>query len=122
MKNALSRVVCGGMDVHYQFSRVALCDERGAVVRRERLEHRDREALLRRLERWPAGLPVVMEASFGWGWLSDLMAEVGLEVHLSNCYKVEQMRKARGWVKTNDKDADLYLTRLKVEPLGTSGI
>ncbi len=24
------------------------------------------------------------------------MEEVGLEVHLSNCYKVEQMRKARG--------------------------
>jgi hypothetical protein len=28
-------------------------------------------------------------------------------VQLSNCYKVEQMRKARGWVKTNKKDADL---------------
>ncbi|GAF99182.1 unnamed protein product, partial [marine sediment metagenome] len=48
-----------------------------------------------------------MEASFGWGWLSDLMEEVGLQVRLSNCYKVEQMRKARGEVKTNDKDAAL---------------
>jgi transposase len=35
------------------------------------------------------------------------MAEAGLDVHLSNCYKVEQMRKARGLVKTNKKDADL---------------
>jgi transposase len=34
----------------------------------------------------------VMEASFGWGWLSDLLEEAGMDVHLSNCYKVEQMR------------------------------
>jgi transposase len=30
-----------------------------------------------------------------------------LDVQLSNCYKVEKMRKARDWVKTNKKDADL---------------
>jgi len=50
---------------------------------------------------------MVLEASFGWGWLSDLLEEAGQEVQLSNCYKVEQMRKARGWVKTNKKDADM---------------
>jgi transposase len=48
-----------------------------------------------------------MEASFGWGWLADLMKEVGLQPVLSNCFKLDQMRKARGWVKTNKKDADL---------------
>jgi len=52
-------------------------------------------------------VPVVLEASFGWGWLSDLLIEAGLEPQLSNCYKLEQMRKARGWVKTNKKDADM---------------
>jgi len=50
---------------------------------------------------------MVMEASFGWGWLSDEMVAAGLEVALSNCYKLEQMRKARGLAKTNKKDADL---------------
>jgi transposase len=95
------------MDVHYEFSKVTFRDEAGGVVRRERLEHRDRERLRERIARWPSGLPVVLEASFGWGWLSDLLEEAGLEPHLSNCYKVEQMRKARGWVKTNEKDADL---------------
>jgi len=39
---------------------------------------------------------VVMEASFGWGWLADLMKEEGLRPELSNCFKVEKMRKARG--------------------------
>lgn len=107
VKVAKGIVAGAGMDVHYQFSSVAFCDDQGTVVRRERLEHRDRAALRRRLEQWPKGLPVVMEASFGWGWLSDLMEEVGLKVRLSNCYKVEQMRKSRDGVKTNDKDAEL---------------
>jgi transposase len=95
------------MDVHYQFSNVTMRDGDGQVQMRERLEHGDREALRRRLAQWPKGVPIVLEASFGWGWLSDEMIAAGLEVHLSNCYKLEQMRKARGGVKTNRKDADL---------------
>ena len=82
-------------------------DKTGKVQVRERLEHRDRVGLRRQLGRWPKGVPLVLEASFGWGWLSDEMLAAGMNVHLSNCYKVEQMRKARGQVKTNGKDADL---------------
>ncbi len=107
MKKMSSNVACAGMDVHYKFSNVTFRDASGKVVSRQRLYHSDREQLAERLSLWPPGLPVVMEASFGWGWLSDLLEEVGMEVHLSNCFKVEQMRKARGWVKTNKKDADL---------------
>ena len=107
MKNLYSNVACGGMDVHYKFSNVTLRDAAGNVVRRERLTHPQRDELTERLSRWPRGMPIVMEASFGWGWLGDLLEERGLQVHLSNCYKVEQMRKARGQVKTNKKDADL---------------
>ena len=109
MKNRdrYANVACGGLDVHYGFSQVTMRDGEGRVVARERLEHRDRVALRQRLARWPQGMPVVLEGSFGWGWLSDEMVGAGLEVHLSNCYKLEQMRKARGQVKTNGKDADL---------------
>lgn len=107
MQNVYDSVASAGSDVHYKFSNVTFRDSRGQVVRRERLEHVDRESLRKQLSRWPKGLPVVMEASFGWPWLSDLMLEVGLKPYLSNCYKVEQMRKARGWAKTNKKDADL---------------
>lgn len=107
MKNVYPNVACGGMDVHYKFSSVTFRDEAGRVVRRERLKHPQRSQLREQLNRWPKGLPMVLEASFGWGWLSDLLSEAGLEPHLSNCYKLEQMRKARGWVKTNKKDADM---------------
>ena len=100
-------VASAGVDVHYKFSKVAFVDDTGRTVDRWRLDHPDRAALARLLACWPKGAVTVMEASFGWGWLSDLMAEQGIDVHLSNCQKVEQMRKARGWVKTNDKDADL---------------
>ena len=95
-----------GLDVHYQFSSVTMRDAKGNVVCRERLDHRDRALLRQRLSQWPRNVPVVMEASFGWAWLADLMKEVGLSPALSNCYKVDQMRKARGEAKTNRKDAD----------------
>jgi transposase len=95
------------MDVHYKFSNVTWRGVMGDVVFRERLDHRDRQGLRKQVAAWPKGVPIVMEASFGWGWLSDEMAAAGLDVHLSNCFKVERMREARGDVKTNKKDADL---------------
>ena len=101
MKNVYESVTGGGMDVHYKSSEVTMRDAQGRVVRRERLEHRDRAALRKKLSGWPREVPMVMEASFGWGWLADLMTEMGLQPELSNCYKIEQMRRARGWVKTN---------------------
>lgn len=107
MKNVYANVASSGLDVHYRFSRATLRDANGHPVRRERLDHTDRKALREHLSRWPKGMDVVMEASFGWGWLSDLMREVGLNPRLSNCFKVEKMRQARGWAKTNRKDADL---------------
>jgi transposase len=107
MKNIYSTVACGGMDVHYKFSNVTFRDQAGRVVRRERLPHPDRDQLRAQVSHWPQGIPIVLEASFGWGWLSDELEERGLVPHLSNCYKLEQMRKARGSVKTNKKDADL---------------
>lgn len=107
MRNWYENVACGGMDVHYRFSDVTWRDGLGHVVRRERLDHRDRSRLRAHVAAWPKTASMVMEASFGWGWLSDEIEAAGLDVHLSNCYKVERMREARGGVKTNQKDADL---------------
>jgi transposase len=107
MKKRYESVTCGGMDVHYKSSQVTFRDARGAVVVRERLDHTDRAAMRAQMGRWPKGIPIVLEASFGWDWVSDELERAGLNPQLSNCYKVEQMRKARGDVKTNKKDADL---------------
>jgi transposase len=107
MKNVYEKVVCGGLDVHKKFSTVTMRDALGKVVRRERLDHPDRAELRRRLSAWPKGVPFVLEASFGWSWLADEMTAAGLRPMLSNCGKVEYLRKARGQVKTNKQDADL---------------
>ena len=107
MKNQYDNVVCGGCDVHYKFTNVTFRDENGKVLRREKVTHTNREVLRSRLSRWPEGLPLVLEASFGWGWLSDEMLAAEMKPRLSNCFKVEKMRKVRGWPKTNKKDADL---------------
>jgi transposase len=105
------------MDVHQKFSQVTMRDSEAKVVCRERLDHPDRQRLRERLSAWPRDVPIVMEASFGWAWLADLMQEIGLSPQLSNCFKVEQMRKARGLAKTNRKDADL----LSLLPSETDG-
>lgn len=115
MKKRYGSVAYGGMDVHRKFSNVTLRDGEGRVVVRERLDHLDRRKLRQHLSWWPKGTPVAMEASFGWPWVSDELAAAGHEPHLSNCYKVEQLRKARGLPKTNKKDADL-LSLLPAEP------
>lgn len=107
MKKMYEKVVCGGMDVHYKFSNVTFRDAQGKVVCRERLEHRDKGALAKHLSQWPREVPIAMEGSFGWGWISDVMIQQGLNPQLANSLKIEGMRKARGWVKTNKKDADL---------------
>jgi transposase len=108
-------VVSGGFDVHYKSSQVTFSNARSWVEARCVLDHRDREKLREQLADWPQGIPVVLEASFGWGWLSDELRGAGFDVHLSNCFKVERMRELRGWSKTNKKDADL-LSQLPLEP------
>ena len=107
MEKQYAKVVCAGMDVHHKFSNVTLRDAEGNVVLREKIKHQDREGLRWWLSQWPKGLEVALEASFGWAWLSDEMLKVGLRPRLSNCFKVEKMREARGWPKTNKKDGGL---------------
>ena len=107
MKKRYGSVAYGGMDVHRKFSNATLRDARGEVVSRERLDHVDRRKLREHVARWPKGTLLVMEASFGWPWLSDEVEAAGHEPRLSNCYKVEHLRKARALPKTNRRDADL---------------
>ncbi len=74
---------------------------------RARLEHSDRAKLRQQLSRWPAGAPVVLEGSFGWGWLTDELAAAGLEPHLAGSRQTADFRRPRGQAKNNRLDADL---------------
>jgi transposase len=103
----MTNVSHAAMDCHRNFSRVTLRDSSNEVVSRQRLEHNNRELLREQLRCWPAGTPVILEATFGWSWMSDEIEAASLEPHLANCTKVAGWRKARGIAKSNRTDADL---------------
>ena len=102
-----ARVTQIGLDGHRTFG---IATARGAdlgVLWRERLEYADRAELRERLAQWPKGTPVVLESTFGWGWMSDELIAAGLDPHLANCRKVASWRDARGVAKSNRLDSDL---------------
>jgi len=103
----MDRIAQMGLDAHRVFSVITARDQEGNVVRRERIEHRNRPIMLEQLARFPKDTEVVLESSFGWGWISDTLAAAGLKPCLANSRKVAAWRKARGLAKSNRKDADL---------------
>lgn len=96
-----------GLDSHRRFSRATARDASGRIVWRQRLDHGDREGLREALSAWPRGVVVALEATFGWGWLSDELAGAGLKPLLASSTKVAAWRKARGVGKSDRIDADL---------------
>ena len=96
-----------GLDNHKNFSRLTARDANNRVLFRQRLDHGDRRKLRKELRRFPAGTPVVLEASFGWGWMADEWTAAGHQPHLASSGKVAAWRKARGLAKNNRIDADL---------------
>jgi len=96
-----------GLDVHRKFSLASLRDDRGQVVARQRLAHADRNELRRGISRWPAGTPVVLEGTFGWGWMGDELLALRMQPHLASSRKVAGWRQSRGLAKSNRVDADL---------------
>ena len=104
-------VSCIGLDAHRKFSQVSVRGRDGKIMWRARLEHHDRTKLRQQLARWPKGAPVVLEGSFGWGWLADELAAAGLEPHLAGSRQTADFRRTRGQAKNNRLDADL-LTEL----------
>ncbi len=105
------KLACVGLDCHRNFSSATGRDGSMKVIWRRRLDHQDRGLLREELSRWPAGTPVILEGTFGWGWMSDELRLAKLEPHLSSSRKVAAWRDARGLAKSNKRDADL-LTEL----------
>ena len=105
-----------GIDVEGMLHRVGLPQKlqlshgpgrQSQVVFRRRLDHRDRGLLRQALSSWPARTPVILEGTFGWGWMSDELRDANLDPHLCSGRKVAGWREARGLAKSNKRDADL---------------
>jgi hypothetical protein len=103
-KNSVSHV---GWDIHRVFSKVTARDRNNRVLWRRKLDHRDRSALRAQLRCWRAGTPVILESTFGWGWISDDLRAAGLAPHLANSRKVAAWRDAGGRFRAiHDRVAD----------------
>jgi len=96
-----------GLDCHRRFSKVTVRDSDNRVLFRQRLDHADRRRLREELARWPKGTPVILEGTFGWGWMADELKEAGHEPHLASSRKVAGWREARGLSKSDRIDGDL---------------
>ena len=96
-----------GLDIHRKFSKITARDCEGKLAWRQRIEHADRTLMRKQLGRWPKGTPVILEGTFGWGWMSDELKIAGLEPYLASSRKVAAWRQARGLAKSNRTDADL---------------
>ena len=110
-----STITQAGLDNHKNFSRLTGRDATRKIVFRQRLEHKDRQALREDLRCLPAGTPVVLEGTFGWGWMSDELKACELDPHLASSRKVAAWREARGMAKNNKIDGDL-LSELWSDP------
>ena len=55
-----SRITQAGLDNHKNFSRLTGRDSSGKIIFRQRLEHKDRQALREDLRQLPPGTPVVL--------------------------------------------------------------
>ena len=90
--NEVSKLACVGLDCHRNFSLASARDESGRIAWRKRLGHVDRHAVKKELSTWPEGVPVILEGTFGWGWMSDELRAAKLDPHLSSGRKVAAWR------------------------------
>jgi len=92
-----------GVDIHRKFSQVCVMEKDGQVVQQVRLDHDNPAGVEEFFGDVAEGSQVTMEATCGWMWLSDLLEELGHEVHLAHPAGVALIAQSR--LKTDKVDA-----------------
>jgi transposase len=90
-----------GIDLHRRRSQIAIIDEHGELTLSKRIPT-GRETITELLGD-PAGTHVVLEATYGWEWLAELLEDAGFDVHLAHPLRTRAIAAAR--VKTDAVDA-----------------
>ena len=92
-----------GVDLHRKLSHVVALDEGGTVVLERRFDHSP-DAFRRVFgELEPEPFSVVFEATYGWGWFADLLADAGIEAHMAHPLATKAISSGR--VKNDAVDA-----------------
>jgi len=92
-----------GIDLHRKRSHVVALDQAGQVLLSRRIGSRPDE--FRRVfgELEPQPIEVAFEATFGWGWLADVLADAGIPAHMAHPLATKAISSAR--VKNDSVDA-----------------
>lgn len=110
----LSNVTQAGLDCHRKFGNLTVRDAQKNVVSRMKLDYTHLQGVARQLSQLPAGTPVIVESSFGWGWICDELDARGLSPRLASAAKVSAFRKLKSKAKTNKIDSNA-LSELPLE-------
>jgi transposase len=107
-----------GVDLHRKKSQVAAIDPDGKLLfnRKIRTGPAEMQQLIDELR--PQPIQVAFEATFGWGWFADLLAELGIPAHMAHPLATKAISSAR--VKNDSVDAKTlaHLLRTNLLPEG----
>ena len=73
-----------GIDLHRKRSQVAALDGKGELLFNRRVATRPDELFKAIGAAGEEPVEVVFEATFGWGWLADMLAEAGIPTHMAH--------------------------------------
>ena len=107
-----------GVDLHRNMSQVAAIDQAGKLLlnRKVRTGPAEIQQLIDELR--PQPIEVAFEATYGWGWFADLLAELGIPAHMAHPLATKAISSAR--VKNDAVDAKTlaHLLRTNLLPEG----
>ena len=105
-----------GIDLHRKSSQLAVVNNEGELVRSRRVRSRPDE-VWRVFGELPRDEPVeaVFEATFGYGWLADLLADAGIPAHMAHPLATKAI--ASGRVKNDKVDAAMLAQLLRANLL-----
>lgn len=100
-----------GVDIHRKFLQVCVLEEDGTEVHNGRLSMRASGEIAEFFAQFHEDTQVVVEATMGWMWLSDLLQALGLSVHLAHMRGVRVIAESR--IKTDKIDARVLAELLR---------
>ena len=110
--------VYGGIDLHASNNYLAISDERDRRIYKRRLPNMP-DVILAELEPFRKDLQgVVVESTFNWYWLVDLLLDNGIRVHLANPAGIQKYKGLKHSTDKHDAFWLAHLLRLGILPEG----